>query len=44
MLKYTLIRILQMIPVLLGVMVIVFSLSYMMPGDPVLNWFWSQGK
>ena len=36
MLKYTLIRILQMIPVLLGVMVIVFSLSYMMPGDPVL--------
>lgn len=36
MIKYTLLRLLQMIPVLLGVMVIVFSLSYMMPGDPVL--------
>jgi peptide/nickel transport system permease protein len=26
-----------MIPVLLGVLVIVFSLSYLMPGDPVVN-------
>ena len=30
-------RLLQMIPVLLGVLIIVFSLSYLMPGDPVLN-------
>lgn len=37
MIKYILKRILMMIPVLLGVMVIVFSLSYLMPGDPVLN-------
>lgn len=37
MLKYTLKRILLMVPVLLGVLVIVFSLSYLMPGDPVLN-------
>jgi peptide/nickel transport system permease protein len=27
----------MMIPVLLGVLIIVFSLSYLMPGDPVLN-------
>lgn len=37
MIKYILKRLLMMIPVLLGVLVIVFSLSYMMPGDPVLN-------
>lgn len=37
MLKYTIRRILWMIPVLLGVMVIVFTLSNFMPGDPVLN-------
>ena len=37
MFKYILKRLLLMIPVLLGVLVIVFSLSYLMPGDPVLN-------
>lgn len=37
MIKYILKRLLQMIPVLIGVMIIVFSLSYLMPGDPVLN-------
>ena len=37
MIKYILKRLLMMIPVLLGVMIIVFSLSYLMPGDPVLN-------
>ena len=37
MIKYILKRLLMMIPVLLGVLVIVFSLSYLMPGDPVLN-------
>ena len=37
MLKYILKRLLLMIPVLLGVLIIVFSLSYLMPGDPVLN-------
>ncbi len=37
MIRYIIKRLLQMIPVLLGVMIIVFTLSYMMPGDPVLN-------
>lgn len=37
MIKYIVKRLLQMIPVLLGVLIIVFSLSYLMPGDPVLN-------
>lgn len=37
MIKYTVRRILLMIPVLLGVLIIVFSLSYLMPGDPVVN-------
>ena len=37
MIKYIIKRLLQMIPVLLGVLIIVFSLSYLMPGDPVLN-------
>lgn len=35
MLKFTIKRILLMIPVLLGVIVIVFSLCHLMPGDPV---------
>lgn len=37
MLKFTLKRLLMMIPVLLGVMIIVFSLSFFMPGDPVAS-------
>lgn len=37
MLRFTFRRILMMIPVLLGVLIIVFTLSYLMPGDPVLN-------
>ncbi len=37
MIKYIIKRLLQMILVLIGVMIIVFTLSYMMPGDPVLN-------
>jgi peptide/nickel transport system permease protein len=37
MIRYIIKRLLQMIPVLLGVMIIVFTLSYLMPGDPVLN-------
>lgn len=37
MLKYTLKRILWMIPVMLGVIVVVFSIAYFSPGDPVLN-------
>lgn len=37
MIRYIGKRLLQMIPVLLGVLIIVFSLSYLMPGDPVLN-------
>ena len=37
MIRYIIKRLLQMILVLIGVMIIVFTLSYMMPGDPVLN-------
>jgi peptide/nickel transport system permease protein len=37
MVRYIIKRLLQMILVLIGVMIIVFTLSYMMPGDPVLN-------
>ena len=37
MLRFIIKRILMMIPVLLGVMLIVFSLSHFMPGDPVVN-------
>ncbi len=35
MLVYTLKRIVMMIPVMIGVILIVFSISYFMPGDPV---------
>ncbi|MBU4427698.1 MAG: ABC transporter permease [Syntrophaceae bacterium] len=34
MLKYTIKRTLWMIPTLLGVLIILFSLTYLMPGDP----------
>jgi peptide/nickel transport system permease protein len=34
-LKYSIKRILLMIPILLGVIIIVYSISYFMPGDPV---------
>jgi len=37
MLKYVLKRILLMIPVLLGVMFIVFTINHFMPGDPVIS-------
>lgn len=37
MIKYTIHRILWLIPVLLCVVIIVFVLSQMMPGDPVVN-------
>ncbi len=37
MVRYIIKRLLQMILVLIGVMIIVFTLSYLMPGDPVLN-------
>lgn len=36
MLKYTIRRLLLVIPLLLCVVIIVFSISYFMPGDPVL--------
>lgn len=35
MLKYIARRLLMLIPVLLGVILLVFSLMYIMPGDPV---------
>lgn len=35
MLKYIFRRLLMMIPVMLGVIVIVFTLLYITPGDPV---------
>lgn len=37
MLKYIIKRILLMIPVLLGVLLIVFTISHFMPGDPVIS-------
>ncbi len=37
MLKYTLKRLVMLIPVLLGVLIIVFTLNFIMPGDPVAN-------
>lgn len=37
MLKYILRRLLFMIPVLLGIIVIVFTLMYITPGDPALS-------
>ncbi len=37
MVKYTIKRLLWMIPVLLGILFIVFTLSHFMPGDPVIN-------
>ena len=37
MVKFTIKRLLWMIPVLLGVLFIVFTLSQLMPGDPVIN-------
>ena len=36
MIKYAVTRLLWMIPIMLGVIVIVFSISYFSPGDPVL--------
>ena len=39
MLKYIIKRILYVIPVMLGVLVIVFALKTIMPGDPVDNDF-----
>ena len=35
MLKYSIKRLLLMIPVILGVLIVVFTISYFMPGDPV---------
>ena len=35
--KYVLKRVLLMIPVLLGVMFIVFAINHFMPGDPVIS-------
>ena len=35
--KYILKRVLLMIPVLLGVMFIVFAINHFMPGDPVIS-------
>jgi peptide/nickel transport system permease protein len=37
MLKYTIKRLVMLIPVLLGVLIIVFTLNFIMPGDPVAN-------
>jgi len=37
MVRYIIKRILCMIPVLIGVIVIVFSIAYFTPGDPVMN-------
>ncbi len=37
MIRYILKRILQMIPVLLLVLVIVFTINYFTPGDPVAS-------
>ena len=37
MLTYTLKRILWMIPVMLGVITVVFTITYFSPGDPVMN-------
>ena len=37
MLKYTLKRILWMVPVMLGVIFVVFTITYFSPGDPVMN-------
>lgn len=37
MIKFIIKRVLMMIPVLLGVLVIVFTLNCWMPGDPVIN-------
>ena len=37
MAKYILKRILWIVPVCLGVLLIVFSISYFAPGDPVMS-------
>ena len=37
MVKFIIKRVLQMIPVLLGVLIIVFALNCLIPGDPVIN-------
>lgn len=37
MLRYIIKRLLMMIPVLLGVIILVFTIIHFMPGDPVLN-------
>ena len=37
MAKYILKRILWIIPVCLGVLLLVFGISYMAPGDPIMN-------
>ena len=36
MVKYISMRVLQMIPVLFGVMLVVFIITHVVPGDPVL--------
>ena len=41
MIKFLVKRILLMIPVLLGVLIIVFFVSRAMPGDPVTNFLTS---
>ena len=41
--RYIIKRIIWMIPVLIGVIVIVFSISYFTPGDPVMNILGSAG-
>ena len=41
--RYIVKRVLWMIPVLVGVIVIVFSISYFTPGDPVMNILGSAG-
>ena len=37
MTKYVLKRILLLIPVLLGVLIVVFTITYLTPGDPVVT-------
>jgi len=37
MIRYILKRLIWLIPIMLGVLIIVFSITYLTPGDPVLN-------
>ena len=43
MAKYILKRILWIVPVCLGVLLIVFSISYFAPGDPVMSMLGASG-